>query len=76
MIINEKNTLYSFPISIEKEIEEEVEKKSKRKNQETGKMEVITSKEMVKVNKEVPFNVHVKKPNRSELEDGDMFYSL
>ena len=76
MIINEKNTLYSFPISIEKEVEEEVEKKSKRKNQETGKMEVVTSKETIKVKKEIPFNVYVKKPNRSELEDGDMFYSL
>lgn len=76
MKINEKNILYSFPISIEKEIEEEVEKKSKRKNKETGKMEVVTSKETVKVSKEVPFNVYVKKPNRSELEDGDMFYSL
>ena len=76
MKINEKNTLYSFPISIEKEIEEEVEKKSKRKNKETGKMEVVTSKEKINVKKEIVFNVFLKKPNRSELEDGDMFYSL
>lgn len=76
MIINEKNALYSFPISIEKEVEEEVENKSKRKNKETGKMEVVTSKEIIKVKKEIPFNIYIKKPNRSELEDGDMFYSL
>ena len=76
MKINEKNTLYSFPISIEKEVEEEVEKKSKRKNKETGKMEVVTSKEKINVKKEIVFNVFLKKPNRSELEDGDMFYSL
>ena len=76
MIINEKNTLYSFPISIEKEIEEEIDKKTKRKNKETGKMEVVTSIEKVKVKKEVVFNIHLKRPNRSELEDGDMFYSL
>ena len=60
MIISEKNTLYSFPISIEKEVEEEVEKKSKRKNKESGKMEVITSKETITVKKEVVFNVYIK----------------
>lgn len=76
MIINEKNTLFNFSINIEKEVEEEAEKKSKRKNKETGKMEVVTSKEIVKVNKEVPYTFYVKKPNRTEMEDGDMFYSL
>lgn len=75
-MITEKNTLYSFSIDIEKEIEENVEKKSKRKNKDTGKMETITSTEKVKVKKEIPFNVYIKKPNRTELEDGDMFYSL
>lgn len=76
MIINEKNTLFNFSINIEKEVEEEVEKKSKRKNKETGKMEVVTSKEIVKVSKEVPYTFYIKKPNRTEMEDGDMFYSL
>ena len=76
MIINEKNTLFNFSINIEKEVEEEAEKKSKRKNKETGKMEVVTSKEIVKVNKEVPYTFYIKKPNRTEMEDGDMFYSL
>ena len=76
MIINEKNTLFNFSINIEKEVEEEAEKKSKRKNKETGKMEVVTSKEIVKVNKEVLYTFYVKKPNRTEMEDGDMFYSL
>ena len=75
-MITDKNTLYSFSINIEREIEEEVEKKKKRKNKDTGKMEVVTSIEKVKVQKEIPFNVYVKKPNRTELEDGDMFYSL
>ena len=76
MIIKEKNTLYSFPVSLEKEIEEEIEKKSKRKNKKTGKMEVVTSTEKIKVKKDVVFNIYIKKPNRTELEDGDMFYSL
>ena len=39
-------------------------------------MEVVTSKEIVKVSKEVPYTFYIKKPNRTEMEDGDMFYSL
>lgn len=76
MIINQHNVLYSFSVDLEKEIEEEVEKKTKRKNKETGKMEVVTSKEKVTVKKEIPYTITIKKPNRSELEDGDMFYSI
>lgn len=76
MKINEKNILYSFSLNLNKEVEEEVEKKTKRKNKETGKMEVVTSIEKVKVDKEVPYRMIIKKPNRTELEEGDMFYSL
>ena len=76
MNITEKNTLYSFSVDLNKEVEEEVEKKSKRKNKETGKMEVVTSKEKVTVKKDIPYKVVIKKPNRNELEEGDMFYSL
>jgi len=76
MEIDNKKWLYSFSINIEKEVEEQVEKKTKRKNKETGKMETVTSKETVTVNKEVPFTILIKKPTRSQLEDGDMFYSL
>ena len=76
MKIQEKNILYSFFTNIEKEVEEEIEKKSKRKNKETGKMEVVTSKETITVKKEVPYKIILKKPNRTELEEGDMFYSL
>ncbi|MDB4348502.1 hypothetical protein OAA62_01155 [bacterium] len=76
MILNEKNIMYSFPISMEKEVEEEIEKTSKRKNKETGKMETIKKKETIVSKKDIPYNVYVKKPNRAELEDGDMFYSL
>ena len=76
MNITEKNTLYSFSVDLNREVEEEVEKKSKRKNKETGKMEVVTSKEKVTVKKDIPYKVVIKKPNRNELEEGDMFYSL
>lgn len=75
-MITEKNTLYSFSINIEKEVEEEVEKKSRKKNKETGKTEVVTTTSIKTVKKEVPYNIYIKKPNRTELEDGDMFYSL
>jgi len=76
MKINEKNILYSFSLNLNREIEEEIEKKTKRKNKETGKAEVVTSIEKVKVDKEVPYRIIIKKPNRTELEEGDMFYSL
>jgi hypothetical protein len=76
MKITEKNTLYSFSINLEKEVEETVEKKKKRKNKETGKMEVVTSSETISVKKEIPHRIIIKKPNRVELEEGDMFYSL
>jgi hypothetical protein len=76
MNIDEKKILYSFEVKIEKEVEETVEKKKKRKNKETGKMEVVTTTETTKVKKDVPFNVLIKKPTRTQLEDGDMFYSL
>ena len=76
MKITEKNTLYSFSINLEKEVEETVEKKKKRKNKETGKMEVVTSSETISVKKEIPYRIIIKKPNRVELEEGDMFYSL
>lgn len=76
MIIDEKNTLYSFSVNIDKNVTEEVEKKSKRKNKETGKMEYVTSKETIEVQKEIPYTIYIKKPNRTELEEGDMFYSL
>lgn len=75
-MIAEKNILYTIPVNLEREVEEEVEKKSKRKNKDTGKMEVVTSTEKVKVKKEILYTIYIKKPNRTELEEGDMFYSV
>lgn len=76
MKIDEKKILYSFSIDIDKESEEQVEKTKKRKNKETGKMESVKITETKKITKPVKFNVVIKKPNRTQLEDGDMFYSL
>ena len=76
MKLKEEKILYSFEINLKKKVEEKVEKKKKRKNKETGKIEVVTSHETLEVEKEVPFNMIIRKPTRTQLEDGDMFYSL
>ena len=76
MKIEEKKILYSFSVDLEREVEETIEKKSKRKNKETGKMEAVATTETVSTKKQVPFNIIIKKPSRTQLEDGDMFYSL
>jgi len=76
--------------TIEKEIEveKEVEVERRRKNKKTGKMEKVLVKETRKVKetktevelREVtettPVRVVLKKPTRTQLEDGDMFYSI
>lgn len=76
MKIEEKKILYSFEVDIEREVEESVEKKSRRKNKDTGKMEAVITTEKVTTKKQVPFKIIIKKPSRTQLEDGDMFYSL
>lgn len=77
-------------VEVEKEveIEKEVEVERRRKNKETGKMEKVLVKETRKVKEmktevelrdttEVkPVRVILKKPTRTQLEDGDMFYSI
>ncbi len=77
-------------VEVEKEIEveKEVEVERKRKNKETGKMEkkivtekrktkeTVVEKEMKDVAEEVPVRVILRKPTRTQLEDGDMFYSI
>lgn len=77
-------------VEIEKEVEveKEVQVERRRKNKETGKMEkkLVTEtrkvkekqivKEMRDVSQEKPVRVILKKPTRSQLEDGDMFYSI
>jgi len=72
----------------EVEVEKDVEVKRRRKNKETGKMENVAviekrktkEKKLVKETREVteekPYRILIKKPTRTQLEDGDMFYSL
>ena len=72
----------------EVEVEEEVEVEKKRKNKETGKMEAYTEKVMKPVKRKETtteirteekareLTVVFKRPTRTQLEDGDMFYSI
>lgn len=77
-------------VEVEKEIEveKEVEVEKRKKNKETGKMEKVLVTETRKVKEKVmdietrevvektPVRVTLKKPTRTQLEDGDMFYSI
>lgn len=72
----------------EVEVEKDVEVKRRRKNKDTGKMENVaviekrkaketqTVAETREVTEEKPYRILIKKPTRTQLEDGDMFYSL
>lgn len=64
----ENKILYQF--TLDKETEETVE--STRKNKKTGE-ETITKK---KVKKKDPVEVQVKRPNRRELEEAELEYSV
>ena len=68
--------LYSFNIDIEREEEKEITKEVRRKNKDTGKMEKIEQTEIRTVMAKVPVRVFLRKPSRTQIEDGDMFYSI
>lgn len=77
-------------VDVEKEVEveKEIEVEKRRKNKETGKYEKYTQletrtttetqivQEEREVTESVPVKVFLKKPTRSQLEEGDMFYSI
>jgi hypothetical protein len=87
--VNLEDTLIK-KIEVEKEveIEKEIEVEKERKNAETGETEKYTEVETRKskekqiveeereVTEEVPYKIFLKKPTRSQLEEGDMFYSI
>jgi hypothetical protein len=64
--------IYSFNVEVEREVQETETKK--RKNKETGKMEEVSVDKTVK--KEVPIKIIIKEPNRRQLEDADMEFSI
>lgn len=75
MAKTKKRELYSFDIEIEEEIEREVTKDVERKN-EAGEKEIVKEISKEKVIEKTPVKVFLKKPTRSQVEDGDMFYSI
>ena len=71
-----KRELYSFDIEIEEEETKEVIKEVKKKNKETGKMETVEETVEKTVKTKTPVRVVLRKPTRTQVEDGDMFYSI
>jgi hypothetical protein len=64
--------IYSFSVDVEREVQETVSKK--RKNKDTKKMETVSVEETVK--KPVPVRIVIKEPNRKDLEEADIEYSI
>ena len=71
-----KRELYSFDIEIEEEETKEVIKEVKKKNKETGKMETVEETVEKTIKTKTPVRVLLRKPTRTQVEDGDMFYSI
>ena len=65
-------SIYSFTVEKTEQVEEKT--KESRKNKETGKEEEIEVSK--KVEKKIPFEFLLKEPNRRQLEDADMEYSI
>ncbi len=71
-----KRELYSFDIEIEEEETKEVIKEVKKKNKKTGKMETVEETVEKTVQTKTPIRILLRKPTRTQVEDGDMFYSI
>jgi len=65
-------SIYSFTVNLVKEVEKKT--KEKRTNKKTGQKEEVEVSR--KVEEKVPYEIIIKEPNRRELEDADMEYSI
>jgi len=63
--------IYSFSIDLEKEVVKEVKRRRKNKK---GEFEVLTVEETVK--EPAPVRIIIKEPNRKEIEEADIEYSI
>lgn len=84
----EQETEKEIQVEREVEVEKEVEVKKRRKNKQTNKFESYVTTQIKKVKEKqivpeirteiekTPVKISVKRPTRSQLEDGDMFYSI
>ena len=71
-----KRELYSFDIELEETEIKDIIKEVKKKNKKTGKVETTEKVVQKEVTKKVPVRVRLRKPTRTQIEDGDMFYSI
>ena len=65
-------SIYNFTVNMVREVEEK--STEKRENKETGKEEEVEVSK--KVEKKIPYDIILKEPNRRQLEDADMEYSI
>lgn len=71
-----KRELYSFDIEIEEEIEKEVEREVDQKDEKTGEVKKIKEKVKQVIKEKQPVKIFLRKPTRTQIDDGDMFYSI
>jgi len=71
-----KRELYNFSIEIEEEVEKEVTKEVEQKDEKTGEVKKVQETVKTKSVEKTPVKVFLKKPTRTQVEDGDMFYSI
>jgi hypothetical protein len=64
--------IYAF--TVDREVEVEVTETKKKKNKETGKMENIPV--TIKATEAVPNEIIISRPNRRQIEEADMEYSV
>lgn len=67
-----KKVIYSFKVTVEREVEQSTT--SKVKNKETGEMEEITKTKKVK--QPVSHDITIYQPSRRQVEDADMEFSI
>lgn len=71
-----KRELYNFSIEIEEEVEKTVTKEVEQKDEKTGEVKKVQETVQTKSVEKTPVKIFLKKPTRTQVEDGDMFYSI
>ena len=68
--------IYSFDVSLKETVLKKVEEEKRRKNKETGKFEKVTIEVEKEVEEEDIYSFLIKKANRKDVKDADIFYSI
>ena len=61
---------------MKKKLKKEIGSEVEQKNEETGETKKIKEKVKQTVKEKVPVKNYFKKPTRTQVDDGDMFYSI